>query len=82
VSAPIEHDVRFNEKQGTWSVIQVEQVIADKFLSREDAVKWVEEYERVEEASLDSIPVNTPMCDKCGNMFLECKCDQIHSVTK
>jgi hypothetical protein len=26
------------------------------------------------------IPVNAPMCDKCGKMFLDCKCGQIHEI--
>ncbi len=28
----------------------------------------------------EQIPVNTPMCDRCGKNFLECRCDQIHAI--
>jgi hypothetical protein len=28
------------------------------------------------------IPVNTPMCERCGKNFLECQCQQIHPVAK
>lgn len=27
-----------------------------------------------------AIPVNAPMCDKCGKMFLECQCGRIAAV--
>jgi len=29
---------------------------------------------------VESIPVNDPMCDRCGKNFLDCRCQMIHSV--
>lgn len=30
--------------------------------------------------SVEPIPVNDPTCNRCGKIFLDCKCGQIHSV--
>jgi hypothetical protein len=49
---------------------------------------WQREYDRetapdaarpLEFHKPDQIPVNTPMCDKCGKMFLECQCSSLPS---
>ncbi|SRR6266446_1825565 len=44
---------------------------------RNDNAAWIEQRRWV---PAEPIEVNAPMCDKCGKNFLECKCQQIHSV--